>query len=87
MDLNQYDPMVITVEVANFSVRKTSVGQRSSADIIYYLTFKKLGIPKNSNHPYDNKHIGFSGEQVDTRGYVDLLTTFGTESLSQTISV
>lgn len=31
--------------------------------------------------------IGFSGEKVDTKGYVNLLTIFGDENRSKTITV
>lgn len=74
--------MAITVEVANFAVKKTLVDQGSSTDILYYSTFQKLGILEGSVQPYNNKLTGFYGELVDTRGYVDLLTTFGSGGLS-----
>lgn len=76
MDPNQDDPMVITAELANYSVKKTLVDQGSSVDILYLSTLDKLGIPDGAVKSYDNKLVGFPGEQVDNRGYVDLLTTF-----------
>ncbi|RDY07683.1 hypothetical protein CR513_08164, partial [Mucuna pruriens] len=54
MDLDQNNPMVIMVEVANFAMKKL---------------------------------MGFTGERVDTQGYVDLLITFGYEKSMRTIFV
>lgn len=79
--------MVISVEVANFSVRKTLIDKGSSTVILYYSTFQKSEIPKSAVMTYDNKLVEFAEEYVDTRGYVDLLTTFGNGTLSRTISV
>ena len=41
-DPNQDDPMVITVELQNFAVKKVLVDQGSSVDILYWKTFRKL---------------------------------------------
>ncbi|XP_020234497.1 uncharacterized protein LOC109814471 [Cajanus cajan] len=46
IDLDQDDPMVISIEIHNCIVRKTLVDQGSSADILYWNTFKQLGIPE-----------------------------------------
>lgn len=74
--------MVIMVELANFSVKRTLIDKGSSTNILYYSNFKKLGIPKSTIKQHNDNLIGFAGEQVDTHGYVDLLTTFGDEKLS-----
>ncbi|RDX63382.1 hypothetical protein CR513_58196, partial [Mucuna pruriens] len=42
VDPKQNDPMVITIEVANFIMKKALIDQRSSADILYMSTFKQL---------------------------------------------
>jgi len=77
IDPKQDDPMVITVAIDEFAVMKTLVDQGSSVDILYWKTFKKLGIPDTEIQPYDDQIIGFSGERVDTRGFIDLYTKFG----------
>jgi len=69
--------MVITVEIENFVVRKILVDQGSSVDILYWKTFKKLQIPESDIQYYKDQIVGFSGERVDTRGYIDLYTKFG----------
>lgn len=87
IDPNQDDLMVITIELANFTVKRKLVDQGSSADILYYSTFKKLGIPGTSIKGLSTTLVGFSGERVETLGYVELLTTIGSGELSRTITV
>ncbi|XP_020208608.1 uncharacterized protein LOC109793553 [Cajanus cajan] len=78
----QDDPMVISVEMHNYIVKKTLVDQRSSADILYWNTFMQLGIPEESLEPYHEPLVGFSGERVMTRGCIDLYTRFGFDQKS-----
>ncbi|XP_020225377.1 uncharacterized protein LOC109807267 [Cajanus cajan] len=68
--------MVISVEIHNCIVRKTLVDQGSSADILYWNTFKQLGIPEAELIPYNEPLVGFSGERVQTKGYIKLSTRF-----------
>ncbi|XP_020205193.1 uncharacterized protein LOC109790452 [Cajanus cajan] len=79
IDPDQDDPMVISVEIHNCVMRKTLVDQGSSADILYWNTFKQLGIPESELVPYDEPLVGFSGERVKTKGYIKLSTRFGFE--------
>ena len=44
-DPNQDDPMVITVEVESFAIKKVLIDQGSSVDILYWKTFNKMQIP------------------------------------------
>jgi len=37
--------------------------------------------------PYDGCLVGFSGDQVEVRGYVELRTTFSNESAARTITI
>ena len=87
IDPAQDDPMVITVEIDKFAIAKVLVDQGSSVDILYWETFKKMNISESEIQPYDEQIVGFSGERVDTRGYIDLFTTFGDDYLSKTINV
>ncbi|XP_020203837.1 uncharacterized protein LOC109789330 [Cajanus cajan] len=63
IDPVQDDPMVISVEIHNCIVKKTLVDQGSSADILYWNTFKQLGISEKELVPYDDPLVGFSGER------------------------
>jgi len=88
IDPAQDDPMVITVEIDKFAIAKTLVDQGSSVDILYWETFKKMCISEADIQPYNEQIVGFSGERVDTKGYIDLYTNFGEEDgLHKTINV
>jgi len=87
IDPQHDDPMVISVEIKDFAVRKTLVDQGSSVDILYWGTFKKLGISKTNIQHYLKPIVGFSGERVDTRGYIDLFTKFGGEKVTRTVKI
>ncbi|XP_057431364.1 uncharacterized protein LOC130724171 [Lotus japonicus] len=49
----------------------------SSTDLIYGDAFEKLGLTESDLLPYDGSLVGFSGEKVFVRGYVELNTVFG----------
>ena len=72
----------------NCEIRKTLVDQGSSVDVLYWRTFKKIGLDESEIIPLDEQIVGFSGERVDTKGYVDLHTMFREISRGQkTISI
>jgi len=78
--------MVITVEIHKFPITKVLVDQGSLVDIHYLKTFRKMRILETKILPYDEKIVGFSSKRVDTRGFIDLYTTFGEVGcLSKTI--
>ena len=77
IDTRHDDPMVVTIEVANFVIMKTLIDQGSSVDILYWKTFKKMGLPLDTVVYFNEQIVGFSRERVDTRGYIDLDTKFG----------
>ncbi|XP_020203945.1 uncharacterized protein LOC109789412 [Cajanus cajan] len=76
IDPVQDDPMVISVEIHNCIVKKTLIDQGSSADILYWNTFKQLGIPEEELTPYNKLLVGFAGERVNTKGFIKLSTRF-----------
>ncbi|WVY91024.1 hypothetical protein V8G54_036538 [Vigna mungo] len=76
-DPEQDDPMVITVEIARYGVSRVLVDQGSSVNILYWKTFKQMEISVDLIVPYDEQLVGFAGERVDTRGYLDLWTRLG----------
>ncbi|XP_014523638.1 uncharacterized protein LOC106779933 [Vigna radiata var. radiata] len=76
-DPEQDDPMVITVEITRYGVSKVLVDQGSSVNILYWKTFRQMDISEDLIVPYDEQLVGFAGERVDTRGYLDLWTKIG----------
>jgi len=87
LDHQQDDPMVITVEIENYAVKKVLVDQGRSVDILYWATYQKLQLPDTAMIPYDEPIYGFSGEQISTRGYIDLHTVFRDGTQTKTIPI
>ncbi|XP_020209069.1 uncharacterized protein LOC109794006 [Cajanus cajan] len=58
IDPDQDDPMVISVKIHNCIVRKMLVDQGGSVDILYWNTFKQLGIPNAELVPYNEPLVG-----------------------------
>jgi len=84
---NQNDPVVITVKLNNFTVKKVLIDQGSSVDILYWKTFQQLQILVEDLTSYNYPIYVFSRERVPTRGYVDLHTSFGEGRKIKTILV
>lgn len=70
------DPIVVELSVNSFNVRCVLLDRGSTPDIIYCDPFDKLGLTKNDMTPYTGTLVGFAGEQVIVRGYLDLDTIF-----------
>ena len=79
--------MVISVDIDNFTIKKTLVDQGSSVDILYWKTFKAMRISEEEMMPYNDHVVGFSGERVGMKGYIELYTTFGLEGASKTLKI
>lgn len=47
-DLEQDDPMVITVEIAQYEVSKVFIYQRSFVNILYWKTFQQMDFSTTS---------------------------------------
>ncbi|XP_017415437.2 uncharacterized protein LOC108326436 [Vigna angularis] len=77
-DPDHDDPMDVTVKIARYDVSKVLVDQGSSVNILYWSTFKKMDLSEDLIAPSNKQIVGFSGERVDTRGYLDLRTRLGT---------
>ncbi|KAG5032598.1 hypothetical protein JHK82_016181 [Glycine max] len=62
LDPKQDDPMAITIQVANFLVKKTFIDKGISTKILFWNTFKQLDILESTIQPYDDPLFGFAGE-------------------------
>jgi len=87
IDPSQNDPMVISVDINNFTIKKALVDQGSSVDILYWKTFRAMQIPIEEMMPYNDYVVGYSGERVGTKGYIELYTTFGLEEACKTFRI
>ena len=85
LDHHQDDPMVITVEIENYTVKKVLIDQDSSVDILYWATYQKLQLPNTVMVAYDESIYGLSREKVFTHGYIDLYTVFRNGTQTKTI--
>ncbi|XP_014515666.1 uncharacterized protein LOC106773495 [Vigna radiata var. radiata] len=86
-DLEQDDPMVITAMIAKYQVNKVLVDQGSSANILYWKTFRQMEISEDAIMPFNEQIVGFVGERVDTKGYVDLRTSLGADRKAKEVKV
>ena len=58
------DPLVIKAVVANKTIHRVLIDNRSSADIIFASAFDKMGIGREKLEPASTHLRGFSGEKV-----------------------
>jgi len=87
IDHDHDDPMVIIVEITEYAVMEILVDQGRSVDILFCDTFKKLHLKEEDTVPFREQIIGFLGERVSTKGYIDLLTTFERGSATRKIKI
>ncbi|XP_077251920.1 uncharacterized protein LOC143891168 [Tasmannia lanceolata] len=81
------DALVITMLIANFEMPRILVDNGSSADILYYHTFKQLGIKDDLLKPSSTKLYGFEGEVVRVVGSIELPVLIGSAPLRATAMV
>ncbi|RDX93886.1 hypothetical protein CR513_23788, partial [Mucuna pruriens] len=81
------DPTVISVIIADYRVEWVLVDQGSSANVLFWLAFKKLGFSESSLEDCLGTLIGFAGEQVEIRGMISLETILGTGSTWKAIKM
>ncbi|GAU30099.1 hypothetical protein TSUD_55830 [Trifolium subterraneum] len=81
------DPLVISMVTAGFQIKRAMVDSGSSANVLFWKVFEKLGLPKEVMREDRGALLGFSGESVEILGYVDLRTTFGEGENAKTIMV
>nr|XP_018677422.1 PREDICTED: uncharacterized protein LOC108952025 [Musa acuminata subsp. malaccensis] len=79
------DALVISDRVANAQVRRIMVDTGSSADILYFDAFQKLGLARESLSPMCSTLTGFTGDSISPLGAVTLPLTLGTPSRSKTV--
>ncbi|XP_052724090.1 uncharacterized protein LOC128193934 [Vigna angularis] len=86
-DPNQNDPMVITAVISRYNVGKVLVDQGSSTNILYWKNFQQMDISEDMIMLFHEQILGFAGERVDTRGYVDLRMCLGTKKDAKELKI
>jgi len=81
------DPVVLSVVMMGRNVHRVLIDQGSSADVMFWDAFIGLQVPRDQLQPFDGVLVGFSGEQVEVRGHVDLRTTFSDDQAAKTIVI
>jgi hypothetical protein len=82
------DAMVIEVNIAGWVIGKVLVDNRSSADILFLKTFKKMNLSRHMLDPPEYPLQGFGGKPIKPVGKISLPVSFGdlenarTESLT-----
>ena len=71
------DPLVIRAVVANKTVHRVLIDNRSSADIIFASAFDKMDIGRAKLELVNTHFRGFSGDKVLPLGSIKLVITLG----------
>ena len=66
------DAIVITLTIANYTTRRVSIDNGSSADILHYLTFQQMRINKELLRLVNAPLIWFGGMKVLLVGIISL---------------
>ncbi|GAV59038.1 hypothetical protein CFOL_v3_02571, partial [Cephalotus follicularis] len=72
------DPVVGTLQVALFTMKRILIDSGSSADILYKHAFDQLRIPADQLKPIKTPLVGIAGEMVHPLGSIDLSVVAGT---------
>ena len=81
------DPLVLTITVANFQVRRILVDSGSFADILFAEVYDKLNLGRERLQLIRSPLIGFSREKVYPLGSITLPVTTGAAPQSSTVMV
>ncbi|KAL2240953.1 UNVERIFIED_CONTAM: hypothetical protein Sindi_0736500 [Sesamum indicum] len=84
---SQNDPMVIRMDIANFTVQKVLVDNGSSVDIIFKDVVRKMGLENAKFEPVKTALVGFGGSEVTPLGTIELPVSTGAEPRRQTLMV
>ncbi|KAK3004199.1 hypothetical protein RJ639_018605 [Escallonia herrerae] len=66
------DPLVVIIKAGNFEVKRVSVDNGSSVEIMFYDAFKKMNILTDRLQKIDSPLYGFSNHSVSVEGIIAL---------------
>jgi len=81
------DQVVISIVTTGRRVHCVLVDQESSTDVIFWSTFNKLQLSPDQLRPYTGCLFGFTGDQVEVRGHIELRTTFTDDTTPHTENI
>ncbi|GAV77950.1 hypothetical protein CFOL_v3_21418, partial [Cephalotus follicularis] len=74
------DPVVVTLQLELFTMKRIFLDSRSSTDILYKHAFGQLRIPEDHLRLVKTHMVGFVGEMVHPLGTIELSVVAGTTS-------
>ncbi|XP_011100876.1 uncharacterized protein LOC105178990 [Sesamum indicum] len=81
------DPMVIKMDIANFTVHKVLVDNGSSTDIIFREVIRKMDLYSVKLEPVRMPLVGLGGAEVESLDTIDLPVSIGEEPKRKTLMV
>ncbi|GAV66750.1 hypothetical protein CFOL_v3_10260, partial [Cephalotus follicularis] len=72
------DPVVVTLLVELFTMKRILIDNGSSSDILYKHAFDQLRIPADQLKPVKTPLVGFASETIHPLGSINLLVVAGT---------
>ncbi|GAV58736.1 hypothetical protein CFOL_v3_02269, partial [Cephalotus follicularis] len=72
------DPVVVTLLVELFTMKRILIDNGSSTDILYKHAFDQLRIPVDQLKPVKTPLVGFAGETIHPLGSINLFVVAGT---------
>jgi len=78
------DPLVITLRIEGFTIRRVLVDNGSSADIMYMTAYQQLRVDPKKLRPFNPPLVSFSGDKIYPKGIVTLSITARTCSAQVT---
>ncbi|XP_038973463.1 uncharacterized protein LOC120105243 [Phoenix dactylifera] len=79
------DAVVISIIVNKFDVKRILVDNGSSANILYYGAFHKMGMTESQLRRMNAPLVGFTGDSVPVEGEISLLVTVGLAPRESTV--
>lgn len=74
------DTLVVSMIIAKYDIKRILVNSESSANVIFYDAFVRMGLPLSQLRQVSTLLVNFSGDSVRVEGEITLLVTVGTSS-------